>query len=347
MVKLVWIALASCLLSPVPANADERCVGAPDRAVVMLRVTANNQTQYGAGVIFAVRDGSIFIMTAKHVVQLEKPDIKVMFKIDEATAYSAQSRVYLGQNIDAAFLVVKNNDLAEQLESQLDWPILPAGKSAAESKYATIIGNNSGKPWSKPLDPERIIRHRSDGIEIDSRSLRPGASGGGVFDPNDQLIGIVSEDMEGQVALAMPIDSVLREAHSLGLPVNVTVNSLATPAVFVSPLTGSAGDWGDDIATALVDKLKHSRRVLDCGNEQALSITGTVDIRSGTPTSDLAILSWRFSGGRRGAAPASVDRIEINHFPWTDVRKDKGTLASKTDQAVDFAIAQFNRYLAH
>ena len=320
----------------------------------MLHVTlpALRINRYGAGVIFAIREGSIFIMTARHVVEQEtpekreKPEIGVIFKTDDTATYPAQGQLYLSKEKDVAFLVVKNNELAEKLESELDWHILPTSKSATESKYATIIGNGGGKQWTKPLAPERIISRRNDEIEIDSRSTRPGDSGGGVFDTNDQLIGIVIADTEGAVALALSTERILREARGFGLPVDLVANKLATPAVFIAPLAGEPSRWGSEIAAALGEKLKQTRRVIECGNEQALSVAATIDIRSGTPTSDVAVLSWRFAGGHRGPSAPVTQHIEIDHFPWTAVRKSPETLSSKTGEAVEFAINSFNRYLS-
>lgn len=339
------ITAALVILWFLPGHSEGACVSAADRAVVMLHVKSPDFAgdEWGAGVIFAVRGPNIFIATARHVVKFAAPKIEVSFQGDNQKIYQAQI-LQISKNIDIAFLEVQNSALAEALQHKLLWQLLPAKDSAVEAEYASIIGNNSGRHWSKPAAPEPIISRDTEGLTIDSRFVRPGSSGGGVFDPNEQLLGIENADTSGAGGLAIPIESVLHEARQLGLPIDLQENRLATPAVFVAAPIGAPGDWGSMIADAIRQKLGHFRRVIECENERAISMRGTVEIRSPTLLTDVAVITWQLTGLKGIVAPPVTQYIEVSHF-LKHVNDDPNLLTGKTDEAADFALAAVIRYL--
>jgi hypothetical protein len=341
------IGTAFVFLSILTAQAKADCVSTVDRTVVMLDVTSprGNEHQYGAGVIFAIQGADIFITTAAHVVKMKEPRMNVYFFGDREKPYSVQI-ANANSSLDVAFLVVRDGALASSLRQELDWHLLPSSIGAPTPEYAIIVGNNGGQGWSRPTAPERIISNDARDIIIDSRATRPGSSGGAVFDPNDQLLGIVYSDEYGQAAQAFSIARVLKEARRLGLPVNLSENRLSTPAVYIPPVRGAPGNWGRDIANSVRQKLERIRRVIDCQNGQAIAMIGNVEIRSPTMTTDVAVITWRFTG-EMGIASAPVTQyIEIPRLPWKHVSEDPDMLASKTNEAADFAVVALTNNLA-
>lgn len=341
----VVIAAAIFLHFVVDSRSQERCTSSVERSVVMLDVASSDGRQYGAGVIFSIRGGDIYIATAAHVVTTDQRHINVNFLTDRGRVYTAKIEK-ISSTLDMAYVLVQNPDLAESLSRQLDWRLLVPKTGGASPNYAIIVGNNGGSQWSKPLAPERIISYEPDQIVVDSRATRPGASGGGVFDPNDELLGMIYSDTYGQAAQAFPMQRVLQEARRLGLPVDLTENHLAVPAVSVSPLRGGPGGWGEQVAGAIRAELGQSRRVIDCQNDEAISVVGGVSFQSPSLTTDVAAITWRFTGAT-GVAPETITQyIEFNRLPWGHVSNDSQALAGKTKEAADFAVRAVTSYLA-
>jgi hypothetical protein len=329
------------------ARAEDRCISADDRAVVMLDVRSqeSEEQQYGAGIIFASQGDSVFIVTARHVVQGKAPKITVTFKLENESTYEA-AVAGISPSSDVAFISVRNGGLAENVGRTMLWQLLPSKVGTPSAEYATVIGNNGGELWTKSEPPEKIVARRNADFKIVSHFTRPGSSGGGVFDPNEELIGMVSSDQPGGQTLALSIDGMLQEARKFNLPVNLTKNPGAVPAVQVAPPRGAPGDWGRELASAIRQKLGRIRRIVECENDRAISMRGTVEVRSPTMTTDVISLSWQFSGGR-DVAPAQVSQfIEINRLPWKHASDDPAMLSGKTDEAADFAVAGIMKYLA-
>lgn len=342
---LASISVGFVIMFAAPSYAEENCMSAADRSVVMLEVISPSGVQFGAGVIFAVREATIFIVTAAHVVDVQGARINVNFLADRGKAYHGRL-VSRSSNVDVAFIVVEDGGLAEFLRRTLDWQLLPSKGSGAKAGYATIIGNNGGRPWSKPVGPERIMSHDANELIVDSRATRPGASGGGLFDPSDELLGIVYSDVYGQAAQAFAIERVLQEARRLGLPVDIRENRLATPAVFVAPLRGAPADWGNEVAETIRQKLWQTRRVIECENERAIGLFGNVEIATRTLMTDAIRITWRFTSEAGAGSSSVVQYLEISHPPFLGARDHPDILARKTDEAADFAVENLTRYLA-
>jgi len=341
MMRVLSLFCALCLVhAGSPVYAQERCVSAADRAVVMLEVVG---IQYGAGVVIGIRGADIFILTVKHVVADRGAEVKARFSVDRKTSYPA-----LISNIstakDAAFVVAHDANLAEILRQAIAWDSLPAKSSSTEYPYVTIIGNSGGEGWTKSDVPERVIARNANAIKVEALSTRPGSSGGGVFDQSEQLVGIVSDE-NGQVAGVVPIDVGLKEASGFGIPVDLTENRAATPAVYVGGLKGAPGDWGDEVAAAVRQKLGSFRRVIECENDKAVSMKGRVEFRSPTLTTDVAVITWQFNGRKNVPAAASTQYLTINRLPWKHAISDPDVLTDKTDEAADFAVAAVTKYM--
>jgi hypothetical protein len=332
----IWL-----LVSGLPLHAQERCTSAADRAVVMLDVAGS---QYGAGVVIGIQGDNIFIVTARHVVEGENgAEIKATFNGDRQNVYQATIS-NISANKDVAFLIVRDGSLADVMKRTIVWQSLPGKSSATESQYVSIIGNSGGEGWTKSEILERVIARASNGIKVESHSTRPGTSGGGVFDPSEELVGIVSTD-NGQVAAVVPIEGALQDAKGFGISVGLTENRAATPAVYVAALKGAPGNWGDDVATLVRQKLGRVRRVIECENEKAISMKGSVEFRSPTLTTDVAAITWQFSGRKNTPATASTQYLVVNRLPWKHAVSDPDLLTDQTDEAADFAVTGVTNYL--
>ena len=203
---------------------------------------------FGAGIIvgFETDDQDwptkVYIATAKHVVvkngiprQREAENIKVFFKsVDEKEELSAEI-VEVHEQLDLALLEVTqlNPLLADALT------VLPFSKAADASSLECIgevkaIGNPQGNSWYTPRSPDGFlsVSENEEEIHFESRTIQVGNSGGGLFDKQWNLVGMVIEDSP-PTAKALQISTVIENIDK-NYPVKLVVNPSTSQNIRVS-----------------------------------------------------------------------------------------------------------------
>jgi hypothetical protein len=313
-------------------------------------VMVNGKFAVGAGIIMAARGSNIYIATAKHVVNepgLNAASITVKFRTGETASAKG---IHKAPSKDLAFLVIENGELAEQLHQKLSWHILrsrSARKLSSGRDLAIIVGQGAEKEWAKPLEPEPIGGQKADLIEIQSTTIQPGFSGGGVFDPSGLLIGVITTDT-GSMAEAITIEAALSEARRLKLPVDLSEIDLTPVPIFIAPVTGVPEDWDQLIRDSLRHKLELQLerlgfRLLDCDSgSRAISVFGAVEVQRTSFTTDVAIVRWQFIHLNGLANAPTPQRLEFIRLPWTDIWvKDSARLLERADEVGEYAAMNF------
>jgi hypothetical protein len=321
------------------ANAQCRSASlVADNTTVMV----NGRFAIGAGIIMAARGSNIYLATAKHVVN-ETGSNAAAFTVKFRSGEKAQVKsIYKASpSKDLAFLIIENRELAEKLQQSLSWQILrsrSARKLSSGRDLAIIVGQGAAKEWAKPLEPERIGGQKADLIEIQSTTIQPGFSGGGVFDPSGLLIGVITTDT-GSMAEAITIEAVLSEARRLKLPVDLSEIDLTPVPIFIAPVTGVPEDWDQLIRDNLRRKLemqleRRGFRLLDCDSgSRAIGIFGAVDVQRTSFTTDVAIVRWQFIHLGGLAKAPTPQRLEFVRLPWTDIWvKESARLLERADE---------------
>lgn len=196
--------------------------------VVMLHVTDGQEEDIGAGIVFFQNGQRTYIATARHVVALAgRAHGKVTAEFRSKIGERLGARIVpLGMNrkveMDLAVLEVENAPAIASFEV-----LLPERFHLGTQAY--LVGYMNGQKWARG-QPEPLVESSPEELRIDSRFVASGASGGGAFDPEGALIGMVTRD-NPPYASAVPIDSILRIIREeWSLPVSVRANeSLASP----------------------------------------------------------------------------------------------------------------------
>ncbi len=167
---------------------------------------------FGSGIIFAVRQDEIILLTNRHMIEPGEP--VVMFQDGK----SAQADVIgCSDKYDMGFLRVKFSDLGDYTvdscrnvrynETEFgnlgpgdDLFILGSADYPAGNLFYGIIGSPS--VYMEDFGTEMLWAYCE---------VKPGMSGSGVFDQDGCLIGIVCGGNEEKEAAVLPLDKILEE----------------------------------------------------------------------------------------------------------------------------------------
>jgi Trypsin-like peptidase domain len=191
------------------------------RRVVMIRGTLEGETSVGAGVITGWENGRVYIFTANHVIRnhLGKlaETITVEFRDLKGETVTATPLRDWDPDRDLAMLAVEATRLPEDLLNAL--PTLTLGDLTTlqfgEPVYA--IGYKDSEPWSV-VGLSEFSKLDLDNVNFQSSGIDVGASGGGLFDENWELIGMVSRT-NGSEAKAVRIDRIIELLKQWRYPV--------------------------------------------------------------------------------------------------------------------------------
>jgi Trypsin-like peptidase domain len=219
-----YFSLAACLLVlylPIvkaqTANPEEIAKG----RVVMIRGTLNGEPNVGAGVIAGWETGRIYIFTANHVVRDDfatpAETITVEFRAPKGEFIPALLLNSADGTLDLAMLAVEIKNLPEGFVEGL--PALSLGDvttlQRGDSLYA--VGYEGQQPWNI-LGSSSFAELGINDLNFESSKIDVGASGGGLFTQDWQLVGMVTRT-EGTKARALRIDRILELLGQWGYPV--------------------------------------------------------------------------------------------------------------------------------
>lgn len=189
-----------------PTDAYAAATAKTINSVVVIDVTSQGGTSSGSGVVWAIGETYSYIVTCNHVIEDAK-EIKITFHNGEVTSAEL---VGGDPKTDIAVLKIEKTDLTPVL--------LPHEDSELSIGQAVIaIGNPLGEFGNSVSDG--ILSSTARNILVDGSVMRVlqttaavnhGNSGGGLFDLNGQLIGLVNaksaeNSVEG-IGFAIPYD---------------------------------------------------------------------------------------------------------------------------------------------
>lgn len=186
-------------------------------SVVEINATLSNGTSAGSGIIISVAQNNSYILTCQHVVE-DATDIKII--LANGTKYDAH---YVGGLPDQDIAVIKiavTSGLTHAVIRDIDQAPLRMGEDAI------AIGNPLGSLGGTVT--KGIISSTAREINIEGTvmtllqtdaSINSGNSGGGLFDKNGYLIGVVNakatgDNVEG-LGFAIPINKAIEIASEL------------------------------------------------------------------------------------------------------------------------------------
>ena len=185
----------------------------------------------GAGIIFGQDNNYVYVVTANHVVgrrREQKPLSKVCFRMKPDAWYDADLTSHVDDTLDIAVLrVAKNNiSVGEILFKQL-------GNASLLSRGDSVfhIGYPEGRKWRTNVTPDRFSEQ--DGgrsLFFESRSVKPGNSGGGLFNKYWELIGMIRSvgDPEGE---AIEMSHIINRLRQWNYPIDLQYTLLANTKI--------------------------------------------------------------------------------------------------------------------
>jgi Tol biopolymer transport system component len=237
-------AFATCAVLLVTPNVEaptwaSEHVEAAKHVVAMIDGQLGPDPTRGAGIVFGHKDGHLYIATAGHVVR---------FGPHTATGLTVQLKMFPGRKLGAELMpqTAKGLDLAvlrvSGVESRIveSMPFRRLGDPAVLKRGAAVyhVGFSSGRPWRSNVTPDRFSELLNDAVFFESLSVRPGDSGGGLFNLRWELVGMVIAD-EAPEGQALSIERLLDQLRTWRLPVSLRYTVFhATKIAFMSRRDG-------------------------------------------------------------------------------------------------------------
>jgi hypothetical protein len=197
------------------------------RLVVMIDAAFGSESSYGAGIVFAVNDNRVLIVTADHIVRSydQRPsslatEVKVRFKDRPSDSLNARVLDYYDPDLDLAILEVAAPDLpgADSL-SRLTAKLIIDSPPPKRGDAVFPIGYPKRFDWGSPVRPDVVDRVEGNDLYIQSSYVQIGHSGGGVFDANWRLVGMVLSVAQTPTVRAITMNRVLTKIKEWGLSI--------------------------------------------------------------------------------------------------------------------------------
>ena len=186
--------LLAILPLPLPVGAQPQAVSNAQQAKsLIVKIRAKNE--FGAGIIFSLRGGYLFIATAKHVV-MDSPralgELTVEFEFLRGVAVPAE--FFQADTIfDLAVLRVDvgNSRLRDAAGVTIPFDLLGKTVALQPGDQVYPVGHPEGASWDVPLTPSVMKQVNYEQLRLEPACLK-GQSGGGLFDADWTLVGMIS-----------------------------------------------------------------------------------------------------------------------------------------------------------
>lgn len=300
----------------------QRLVDAESRAkafVVLIRTrfSTSGSQQFGAGVIVAVRDNAIYVVTARHVVHQErggKAVVEVAFGADEkryapAAVVPAKPKPSGEPLSDLAVVQVDARAAPTDASTGLNWAVVRHQTNVFDLKDVAVIGNPGAR--GKTVTPPGPAQFASSyELRVNSGVMEQGYSGGGAFDRQWRLVGIVYED-RGSFAAAYPIEPVLKLVGGMGVPVDLTAAASSKKGIHLARVSGEPDALRSSVSSAVRDVLQRGGYEPDCDTPDAHKLTMTVAVRPASLSTSVAEIQSVFVGPT--GAQLATERQQLHY----------------------------------
>lgn len=180
----------------------------------------------GAGIAFAFDGDRLYVATANHVVRRSLFDEATAIRVSlhgSQDAYSAELLEHAERDLDLATLVVALSGEAARPAFAFDR--LGAADGLERGDEVWHIGHG-GRDWRLNVEGDPVSTHKGSRFFFESSGVDEGHSGGGVFNADLELVGMVirTSAAEGQ---AIEIETVVEYLEDWGLPVDLSRPELA------------------------------------------------------------------------------------------------------------------------
>jgi len=229
---LGFFALVGTLLAAPDGQADGDAGIQAELLVGMVTSDfGESHIELAACILVGNRDSRLFAVTAKHVVHkvtneegvmIEKvPRLEVKLQQCKRAGMVAQLSPHRDKEFDLAVLELPDTCPDG---SKITAPPMVLGRLDAVDResLAYTIGQDANASWQRNVHPHRITS--IEWLELRAEPgapVRPGLSGGGLFDGDWRLIGMIKGGGITSSIVAVRIDAVISRLESWDVPVNL------------------------------------------------------------------------------------------------------------------------------
>ena len=258
------LATESADLPPSTHNSER----AKNLIVVVTGDLLEDNDAFDAGIIVGMDADYLYIATANHVVRngaRDATNLKVAFyflagEVDADLMKDSDGR--RGVGLDLAMLRVDRRQRTIPID-RIPFDLLGDTSALQPSDGLYAIGHPEGIRWDVNPDPYRF--ERPDGIDLvfrSSLSIAPGHSGGGLFDEQWRLVGMVKHNQNTLLAVASSVDHILQKLEFWRYPITLRRSGVGdirnTKIAFISDRDGNAQIYVMDIDRTNVRRLTNN-----------------------------------------------------------------------------------------
>lgn len=221
------VAVLVLLLGATGAQAAEKTAlyeeGEKAESLVVRLLTESSE---GAGVVFHVHDGYVQAFTAKHVVYAGKvlDGLKANLRPWPGKSFpTAVDRLHPDRAIDLAVVSVDLRSLGssdDEIRKALSLDLLGSSSELDPGSEVYTVGHATAGSWLTPKQPLRYAEEADDKHFLFESDCPRGHSGGGVFDGDWRLVGMMIQQ-EAPYCRAMRVEEVLRFLQGWNLSISL------------------------------------------------------------------------------------------------------------------------------
>lgn len=339
----------------VPQDASKRtqCQGltAAQRRAERLMVTITTQyasgapEEFGAGILLSMNDSKVFILTARHVVHKQnagRPSIKVTLEGADGTKHKFTAKIdprfapSSGAYRDIAVLQADVKPDKHFLPP--NWAVLRDARNNVNLKDFVVIGNPRGR--GKTVTPKGDADYKSSSeLRVNSGVMEPGYSGGGVFDAERRLAGVVFED-GGQYAAAYPINPVLAMLKTASIRTDFTAAPASKRNIYLTDIQATTPELKQAARTAFTEALEKAGYEPNCSSPGAYKLSLLLNGIKTSGASSAVEIRPTFLGPDGGAFQIDKEHMSFLHVPGMSPLSSAEKLKTKMGEAAKKLISK-------
>lgn len=252
--RLVVVAMlgASFLFAAPEARAQEGSLEQAQTLVVMIDGQLEGEATWGAGLVVGERAGALYVVTANHVVRRGSAiaqNLRVKLRSLPGERLPVRILEDMDRQLDLAVVAVSIQN-QPSASAGIAFRLLGSPRNLRRGDSVYAIGYANSVEWSSNLTPYRYRDSDGDEFSFEALSIKQGHSGGGVFDEQWRLIGMVLRDQPPDGG-ALSIERILGLLKKWGYPLALAVPSPAAPSRPGAPVGPSTGDLREQVLTSL------------------------------------------------------------------------------------------------
>ncbi|HBL26211.1 MAG TPA: hypothetical protein DD490_05180 [Acidobacteria bacterium] len=209
------VAAAAAHATDRPGEAEAK------KLVAMVRGQLAGHPTVGAAVVVGLSEGRLYLVTADHVVR-EKgeaaTDLQIELKTLPGERLMAEVLPDQDRDLDLAVLLVRDVTRHAIVVDGFPFDQLGDPEALERGAYVFSIGQSKGSRWWVNVAPDQVAGRSGNHVEFESPLVDKGQSGGGLFDADWRLVGLVLGG-QGVNVKAVLINSVLGFLRRHGYPV--------------------------------------------------------------------------------------------------------------------------------